>query len=122
MRTESGHDLRHHGDAEVRDDGGSLVDLAVNVRADTPPVWLREHIAASLGGLAAYPDGRAARAAVAARHGLPVERVLLTAGAAEAFVLLARALKVRRPVVVHPQFTARSTSDPPSSRTSASPW
>ncbi|MFF5845655.1 Rv2231c family pyridoxal phosphate-dependent protein CobC [Streptomyces massasporeus] len=105
MRTESGHDLRHHGDAEVRDDGGSLVDLAVNVRADTPPVWLREHIAASLGGLAAYPDGRAARAAVAARHGLPVERVLLTAGAAEAFVLLARALKVRRPVVVHPQFT-----------------
>ncbi|MER7897950.1 Rv2231c family pyridoxal phosphate-dependent protein CobC [Streptomyces sp. NPDC096046] len=105
MRTESGHDLRHHGDAEVRDDGGSLVDLAVNVRADTPPKWLREHIAASLGGLAAYPDGRAARAAVAARHGLPVERVLLTAGAAEAFVLLARALKVRRPVVVHPQFT-----------------
>ncbi|GGS73154.1 Rv2231c family pyridoxal phosphate-dependent protein CobC [Streptomyces violaceus] len=105
MRTESGHDLRHHGDAEVRDDGDSLVDLAVNVRADTPPVWLRERIAASLGGLAAYPDGRAARAAVAARHGLPAERVLLTAGAAEAFVLLARALKVRRPVVVHPQFT-----------------
>ncbi|MER7055896.1 Rv2231c family pyridoxal phosphate-dependent protein CobC [Streptomyces sp. NPDC000351] len=100
-----GPDLRHHGDAEVRDDGSALVDLAVNVRAGTPPAWLREHVAASLGSLAAYPDGRAARAAVAARHGLPVERVLLTAGAAEAFVLLARALKVRRPVVVHPQFT-----------------
>ncbi|GHB45921.1 aminotransferase [Streptomyces umbrinus] len=100
-----GHDLRHHGDAEVRDDGSALVDLAVNVRADTPPAWLRERIAESLAGLAAYPDGRAARAAVAARHGLPVERVLLTAGAAEAFVLLARALKVRQPVVVHPQFT-----------------
>ncbi|WP_229882110.1 Rv2231c family pyridoxal phosphate-dependent protein CobC [Streptomyces alanosinicus] len=109
MRTEdtggSGHDLRHHGDAEVRDEGAALTDLAVNVRADTPPPWLREEIAASLSSLAAYPDGRAARAAVAARHGLPVERVLLTAGAAEAFVLLARALKVRRPVVVHPQFT-----------------
>ncbi|MFH9016240.1 Rv2231c family pyridoxal phosphate-dependent protein CobC [Streptomyces sp. NPDC017943] len=103
--TESGHDLRHHGDAEVRDDDGALVDLAVNVRADTPPAWLLEHLAASLAGLAAYPDGRAARAAVARRHGVPVERVLLTAGAAEAFVLLARALKVRRPVVVHPQFT-----------------
>ncbi|WP_369222028.1 Rv2231c family pyridoxal phosphate-dependent protein CobC [Streptomyces sp. R39] len=100
-----GHDLRHHGDAEVRDGGPALVDLAVNVRTGTPPGWLRERIAESLGGLAAYPDGRAARAAVAARHGLPVERVLLTAGAAEAFVLLARALKVRRPVVVHPQFT-----------------
>ncbi|AOR35071.1 aminotransferase [Streptomyces fodineus] len=89
----------------MRDDGAALVDLAVNVRADTPPAWLREEIAASLPSLAAYPDGRAARAAVAARHGLPVERVLLTAGAAEAFVLLARALKIRRPVVVHPQFT-----------------
>ncbi|MPY62766.1 Rv2231c family pyridoxal phosphate-dependent protein CobC, partial [Streptomyces spongiae] len=101
------HDLRHHGDSEVRDDGAALTDLAVNVRADTPPAWLRDRIAGSLAGtgLAAYPDGRAARAAVAARHGLPVERVLLTAGAAEAFVLLARALKVRQPVVVHPQFT-----------------
>ncbi|QFZ77090.1 threonine-phosphate decarboxylase [Streptomyces fagopyri] len=99
------HDLRHHGDAEVRDGGSALTDLAVNVRADTPPVWLRERIAASLGGLAAYPDGRVARAAVAARHGLPVERVLLTAGVAEAFVLLARGLKFRQPVVVHPQFT-----------------
>ncbi|MEV7690009.1 Rv2231c family pyridoxal phosphate-dependent protein CobC [Streptomyces bungoensis] len=106
MRTEgTGPDLRHHGDAEVRDDGAELVDLAVNVRADTPPAWLREELAGSLSALAAYPDGRAARAAVAERHGVPVERVLLTAGAAEAFVLLARALKVRRPVVVHPQFT-----------------
>ncbi|MEF9882192.1 Rv2231c family pyridoxal phosphate-dependent protein CobC [Streptomyces sp. P9-A4] len=97
------HDLRHHGDAEVRDD--KLIDLAVNVRTNTPPDWLRERIADSLTGLAAYPDGRAARAAVAERHDLPPNRVLLTAGAAEAFVLLARALPVRRPVVVHPQFT-----------------
>ncbi|MFI6692242.1 Rv2231c family pyridoxal phosphate-dependent protein CobC [Streptomyces sp. NPDC050433] len=99
------HDLRHHGDAEVRDGGADLTDLAVNVRPGTPPDWLRARIAASLTGLAAYPDGRAARAAVAARHGLPVERVLLTAGVAEAFVLLARAVGARRPVVVHPQFT-----------------
>ncbi|MFD6875075.1 MULTISPECIES: Rv2231c family pyridoxal phosphate-dependent protein CobC [unclassified Streptomyces] len=99
------HDLRHHGDAEVLDAGGALVDLAVNVRADTPPVWLKDRIAACLGDLAAYPDGRAARAAVARRHGLPTERVLLTAGAAEAFVLIARALDAVRPVVVHPQFT-----------------
>jgi histidinol-phosphate aminotransferase len=100
-----GPDLRHHGDAEVRDDGEKLLDLAVNVRTGTPPAWLRERIAGALEGLAAYPDGRAARAEVAALHGVPVERVLLTAGAAEAFVLLARALRVRRPVVVHPQFT-----------------
>ncbi|MDT0344849.1 Rv2231c family pyridoxal phosphate-dependent protein CobC [Streptomyces litchfieldiae] len=103
-------DLRHHGDAELRGPGaGKLIDLAVNVRAGTPPGWLREAIAASLDSLAAYPDGRAARRAVARRHGLPEECVLLTAGAAEAFVLLARALD-RLPtdgelVVVHPQFT-----------------
>lgn len=96
------YDLRFHGDAEV---GDGLVDLAVNVRADTPPPWLRERVAASLTGLAAYPDGSAALAAVAARHGRPPEEVLLTAGAAEAFVLLARALRPRRAVVVHPQFT-----------------
>ncbi|TJZ51156.1 threonine-phosphate decarboxylase [Streptomyces piniterrae] len=104
-------DLRHHGDAEVRDaaDGSTaptdLTDLAVNVRSGTPPDWLKARIAASLDGLAAYPDGRAARRAVAARHGLPVGRVLLTSGAAEAFVLIARAVRARRPVVVHPQFT-----------------
>ncbi|MBT2539620.1 threonine-phosphate decarboxylase [Streptomyces sp. ISL-44] len=105
VATAHAHDLRHHGDAEVIDAGSDLVDLAVNVRAHTPPEWLKQRIAASLGDLSAYPDGRTARAAVADRHGLPVERVLLTAGAAEAFVLIARALDAVRPVVVHPQFT-----------------
>ncbi|QMU78566.1 threonine-phosphate decarboxylase [Streptacidiphilus sp. PB12-B1b] len=95
-------DLRHHGDREV---GGGLTDLAVNVRTGTPPPWLRERLAASLDGLAAYPDGTAARAAVARRHGRPVGETLLTSGAAEAFVLLARVLRPRRAVVVHPQFT-----------------
>lgn len=89
----------------MRDCAAGLTDLAVNVRTGTPPAWLRARIADSMVGLASYPDGRAARAAVAARHGVPAERVLLTAGAAEAFVLLARALPVKRPVVVHPQFT-----------------
>ncbi|MGH3341783.1 MAG: Rv2231c family pyridoxal phosphate-dependent protein CobC [Carbonactinosporaceae bacterium] len=95
-------DLHHHGDAEA---GPDLVDLAVNVRADAPPAWLREALVRSLDAAAAYPDSAPARAAVAARHRRPVEEVLLTAGAAEAFVLLARALAPRRPVVVHPQFT-----------------
>ena len=95
-------DLRHHGDAET---APGLVDLAVNVRLPAPPPWLQEALAASLADLAAYPDPTRARAAVAARHGRPEEEVLLTAGAAEAFVLLARALAPRRVVVVHPQFT-----------------
>ncbi|WTF85176.1 Rv2231c family pyridoxal phosphate-dependent protein CobC [Micromonospora globbae] len=100
---DDGPDLGHHGDAEV---GEGLVDLAVNVRHAAPPPWLAEPIAATLGDLARYPDPAPARAAVAARHGRAPDEVLLTAGAAEGFVLIAQALRgVRRPVVVHPQFT-----------------
>ncbi|WP_242614678.1 Rv2231c family pyridoxal phosphate-dependent protein CobC [Actinomadura roseirufa] len=95
-------DLSHHGDAEV---GGGLADFAVNVRAGTPPEWLAERLRASVADLAAYPDPRPARRAVARRHGRAAAEVLLTAGAAEAFVLLARVLRPRRAVVVHPQFT-----------------
>ncbi|HEU5157808.1 MAG TPA: Rv2231c family pyridoxal phosphate-dependent protein CobC [Streptosporangiaceae bacterium] len=98
----SGLDLRHHGDAEV---GAGLVDFAVNVRPGTPPDWLARLLRESIGALAAYPDPRAARAALARRHGRDPAEVLPTAGAAEAFVLLARVLRPRRPVVVHPQFT-----------------
>jgi histidinol-phosphate aminotransferase len=97
-----GFDLDHHGDLEV---GGGLVDLAVNVRIGTPPGWLVDEITASLSDLAAYPRQDAALAAVAERHRVTPDRVLLTAGAAEAFVLIARAFRPRHAVVVHPQFT-----------------
>ncbi len=93
-------DLSHHGDADIVP---GLVDLAVNVRSGGTPGWLAARIRCS--DLAAYPDQRAAVAAVAARHGRAAGEVLLTAGAAEAFVLLARALRPRHAVVVHPQFT-----------------
>ncbi|MFC6022508.1 Rv2231c family pyridoxal phosphate-dependent protein CobC [Plantactinospora solaniradicis] len=101
--TPAGPDLGHHGDAEV---APGLLDLAVNVRRDPMPAWLREPIVAALDTLTAYPDPAPARAAIAARHRRPADEVLLTAGAAEGFVLLAQALRdARRPVVVHPQFT-----------------
>ncbi|WP_439382757.1 Rv2231c family pyridoxal phosphate-dependent protein CobC [Amycolatopsis lexingtonensis] len=96
------YDLHHHGDREV---GPGLVDLAVNVRLPRPPAWLRDELVSALDSLAAYPSSLEAAAAVAARHGRAVDEVLVTAGAAEAFTLLASALKPRRAVVVHPQFT-----------------
>ncbi|MEU7786692.1 Rv2231c family pyridoxal phosphate-dependent protein CobC [Amycolatopsis sp. NPDC049159] len=96
------YDLHHHGDREV---GPGLVDLAVNVRLPRPPSWLRAELVSALDTLAAYPSSVDAAAAVAARHGRAVEEVLVTAGAAEAFTLLASALRPRRAVVVHPQFT-----------------
>ncbi len=94
--------LRHHGDAEVRT---GLVDFAVNVAVPAPPPWLATAIGDAVDGLAAYPDEGPARRALAAHHGVDPDRVLLVNGAAEAFTLLARARRWRRPLVVHPQFT-----------------
>jgi histidinol-phosphate aminotransferase len=73
------------------------------VRAGTPPAWLDQRLREI--DLARYPDQAAAIKAVAARHGRSPDEVLLTSGAAEAFVLIARALAPVRPVVIHPQFT-----------------
>lgn len=99
-------DLRHHGDAELRDAAVPIRhDFAVNVRVPEPPRWLRDRLAAGLDTLAAYPDAGVATETVAARHGRPPAEVLLTSGAAEAFVLLARVLRPRRALIVHPQFT-----------------
>ncbi|GHD23261.1 cobyrinate a,c-diamide synthase [Nocardiopsis kunsanensis] len=94
--------LRHHGDREV---GSGLIDLAVNVYAGPRPVWLDRALRESLEDVGAYPDAEPARTAIARRHGRRTGEVLPTAGAAEAFTLLARARAWRRPVVVHPQFT-----------------
>jgi histidinol-phosphate aminotransferase len=93
-------DLGHHGDADLVP---GLVDLAVNVRQSGTPGWLADRVRQA--DLAAYPDQSAAVAAVAARHRRAAGEVLLTAGAAEAFVLLARTLRPRHAVIVHPQFT-----------------
>ena len=95
-------DLRHHGDAEL---APGLLDLAVNVRTAAPPDWLIGRLQRALPRLGAYPDPVRAVAAVANRHGRAPEEVLVTAGAAESFVLLARALRPSYAVCVHPSFT-----------------
>ncbi|GLB62815.1 aminotransferase [Dietzia sp. NCCP-2495] len=100
-------DLRHHGDADLVP--GAL-DFAVNVRGSQPPAWLRDRIAARVADLGGYPGGdddEAAVAAVAARHGVGGDRVLLLGGASEGFHLLAghAARNSLRAAVVHPSFT-----------------
>ncbi|MEN3359226.1 MAG: histidinol-phosphate aminotransferase [Mycobacteriales bacterium] len=94
--------LRHHGDQDVAD---GMLDLAVNVALPGPPGWLRDALVAAVDGLGRYPDQAGAVAAVRRRHARPAGEVLLTAGAAEAFVLLARALRPALAVCVHPSFT-----------------
>jgi cobyrinic acid a,c-diamide synthase len=92
--------LRHHGDVEAT---AGLLDFAVNVYDGPRPDWLEEALAGA--DLGRYPDPTVATEAIAARHGRTTSEVLPTAGAAEAFGLLARLRPWRRPVVVHPQFT-----------------
>ncbi|MFE3022642.1 Rv2231c family pyridoxal phosphate-dependent protein CobC [Nocardia tengchongensis] len=96
--------LRHHGDVDARP---GMVDFAVNVQGSAPPRWLRDRLAGRLGELGRYPgdaDERAAREAVAARHGRSVDEVLLLAGVAEGFAMLPR-LGSRLAAVIHPSFT-----------------
>ena len=95
-------DLRHHGDQET---GPGLLDLAVNVRLAEPPGWLLSRLNRSLKELGRYPDPQPATRTVARRHDRDPDEVLVTAGGAEAFVLLARALQPQRAVCVHPSFT-----------------
>lgn len=98
----AGPDLHHHGDVEA---GPGLADFAVNVYAGPRPDWLDDALHASLDDAVSYPDASFARAALAARHRLTPEEVLPTAGASEAFDLVARLRRWRSPVVVHPQYT-----------------
>ena len=97
-----GYDLDHHGDSDAAE---GLVDLAVNVARPAPPDWLRDVINASTATLGTYPRTDEAAKAIAAAHGVDLDRVLPTSGGAEAFTLVARAFAPRRAVVVHPQFT-----------------
>jgi histidinol-phosphate/aromatic aminotransferase/cobyric acid decarboxylase-like protein len=95
-------DLGHHGDSEALP---GLVDFAVNVAIPGPPAWLRRELETALDEVARYPNVALAVDALARRHGCPAASVLVTNGAAEAFTLIARARRWRKPLVVHPQFT-----------------
>lgn len=95
---------RYHGDQAVQ---AGLVDFAVNVRRKRPPQWLTDRLSARLGDLAAYPtadEERAAVRAVAARHGVDDEHVLLLAGGSEGFALLP-SLRPRLAALIAPSFT-----------------
>ena len=94
-------DLDHHGDIEA---APGLTDFAVNVHGSRPPDWLLAALHQAVEDVGRYPLATPAREALAGLHGVPPECVLVTAGAAEVFTLVA-GLPWRRPVVVHPQFT-----------------
>ncbi|MGY4650297.1 Rv2231c family pyridoxal phosphate-dependent protein CobC [Mycobacterium sp. URHB0021] len=100
---------RYHGDQAVR---VGMLDFAVDVRAAVPPSWLVERLAARLGDLGHYPsaeDEHRAVDAVADRHGRRPEEVVLLAGAAEGFALLAD-LRPRLAALFAPSFPEPETA------------
>lgn len=95
---------RYHGDQDAEP---GLLDFAVNVRGAGPPAWLAQRLAGRIADLGRYPgavDHHAATAAVAARHGVPGDHVLLLAGGSEGFSLLP-GLRPRLAALVAPSFT-----------------
>jgi histidinol-phosphate/aromatic aminotransferase/cobyric acid decarboxylase-like protein len=93
--------LRLHGDAVC---GPGMLDFAVNVWPGERPPALQAALRTALDD-ARYPDDRAAKTALAARHGRGVDEVLPLNGACEGFWLLAHALRLRIAACVHPSFT-----------------
>ena len=84
-----------------------MLDFAVNVRGAEPPSWLVDRLAARLADVGRYPsaaDECRAVHAVAARHGRSVDDVVLLAGVAEGFALLAN-LRPRLAALIAPSFT-----------------
>ncbi|MEN3280853.1 MAG: histidinol-phosphate aminotransferase [Solirubrobacteraceae bacterium] len=93
--------LRLHGDAVA---APGMLDFAVNVWLGERPAALQAALLAALDD-PRYPDDRAARNAIGARHGRGADEVLALNGACEGFWLLAHALRPRVAACVHPSFT-----------------
>ncbi|NED51007.1 cobyrinate a,c-diamide synthase [Micromonospora aurantiaca] len=85
--------------------GNDLLDLAGDRSRRPRPDWLDQSLCDGIAACTSYPDTTAAQQTVARRHDRRPDDVLVTAGATEAFFLLARARPWQRPVVVHPQLT-----------------
>ncbi len=95
-------DLKHHGDKDM---APGLLDFSVNVAVSQPPDWLVERVVEGAAQWAKYPDSSEVQQQLAEHFGVRPQQLLLTAGAAEAFTLIARSLPAEQPLIVHPQFT-----------------
>ncbi len=99
-----------HGGAGFDADGALDFSVSLNPLGTAPEVV--EAVLAAAARLARYPDPDAPRLreAIARRHALPEDRVLVAAGSTAVFHLLARELELVRPHVVVPTFSGIANS------------
>lgn len=83
-----------------------FVDFSANINPMGPPTSAVAAAQEALSGVAHYPEpfARGLRTALAKRHGLPGEALLVTNGAAEALYLLLRQAAGRRVAIPQPGF------------------
>jgi threonine-phosphate decarboxylase len=87
-------------------DPAGILDYSANINPFGPPAGVLEAARSALAGVARYPEphARRLRAALAGRHGLPPEAVMVGNGAAELIHLLVREAHGRRVAVPVPGF------------------
>lgn len=88
-------------------DPTEIIDFSASINPLGPPAMARRAFLKSYGDIACYPDVevRELRDALARRHGVKPEEVLLGNGSTQLIYLLCRALRPRRGLVVSPAFS-----------------
>ena len=83
-----------------------LLDFSANINPVGPPEWLRRVISRHVSELAYYPDQEATALveAIAARHGLPREHLVVGNGSTEILHVLPRAIPATRAVIPIPSY------------------
>jgi cobyric acid synthase CobQ/L-threonine-O-3-phosphate decarboxylase len=89
-----------------------ILDFSANINPLGPPEWLRAVVNAELGSVVHYPDPHSTElvSALALRHGIDREELLVGNGSTEILYLIPRAVRLGRAVVPVPSYADYGSS------------
>lgn len=93
--------------AEAGKDPAEILDFSASINPLGPPHWLAQVLGGSLESVQHYPDpaATALRQAIACKHGVTVDHVVVGNGSSELLAAIARALPGNRHVTCDPCYT-----------------